>query len=264
MSQAEVLVMKGEDRDFVSSLTENPYLLYESTRLSENPVSINAVDRGLLPASSVGTKFPLLGPSRVDTPIDARRLRALSIRELETAVDRGDTLVPRQNIIECLRQRENLSDDGPTMVTGDHLKVAEDTVFASEVRLAHMADGAPAYQLERLAAVGDLIRKTINGRAGGKRHAILFDWRGVIDEILKDHPTDPYRSERGGASARREGGRPRRNRQRQDQRTCRISGNGQDNSPVSVMQASANKEGWSSAAGSYRKSTRFNWRERKP
>ena len=189
--QAEALVRKGEGRDFVTSLTANPYLLYESTRLSDKPVSINAVDRGLFPASSIRAKFPLPHPSRVDTPVDARRLRALSIRELEAAADQGDTIVQRENIVERLRQRNNSNDDDPTMVTGDLLKVAEDTLFADEVRIVHMADGAPAYQIERLGAAGDLIRKTVNGRAGGKRHGLVFDWRAELDEILKDLPIDP-------------------------------------------------------------------------
>ena len=188
--QAEALVRRGEGRDFVTSLTANPYLLYESTRLSDKPVSINAVDRGLSPASSIRAKFPLPHPSRVDTPVDARRLRALSIRELEAAADQGDTLVQRENIVERLRQRNNSNDDDPTMVTGDLLKVAEDTLFADEVRIVHMADGAPAYQLERLGTAGDLIRKTVNGRAGGKRHGLVFDWRGELDKILEDLPID--------------------------------------------------------------------------
>ena len=52
--------IEGKDSDFIS----NPYLIYESTRLTATPVPINSVDRGLLPAPSVRTKFPVLEPSQ--------------------------------------------------------------------------------------------------------------------------------------------------------------------------------------------------------
>ena len=104
LEQAEVLVTP-EGRNAVgveandSSFIDNPYLLYESTCLGTDPVSINAVDRGMIPAASVRAKFPVPEPSRIDTPVDARRLRALSIRQLEEAAERGNTLVPRESII---------------------------------------------------------------------------------------------------------------------------------------------------------------------
>ncbi|MYD94960.1 MAG: RNA helicase, partial [Chloroflexi bacterium] len=110
-----------EDADFI----RNPYLLYETTRLSLTPVAISAVDRGVFPASSFREQFPIPEPTRVDTPIDARRLRALSIRELETAATQGDTLVPRERIIEHLRRDEQADDDQQTLVTADLFRVAE-------------------------------------------------------------------------------------------------------------------------------------------
>ena len=151
----------GEDSAFI----DNPYLLYEATRLTTIPVSIGTVDRGLFPASSIREKFPILEPSRIDTPVDARRLRALSIRELEAAADQGHTLVQREKIIESLRRRDQTDDEQRTLVTGDLLRVAENTLFAGEVRVVDMKDGKPAYQIERLGAAGDLVRKTVEARA---------------------------------------------------------------------------------------------------
>ena len=139
-----------------SSFIDNPYLFYESTRLGTDPVSINVVDRGMLPAASVRAKFPVPEPSRIDTPVDARRLRSLSIRQLEQAAERGDTLVPRESIISALRTNDQARDNQATLVTGDLLRVAETTIFDEEVRVVEMANGNPAYQLERLAAARDL------------------------------------------------------------------------------------------------------------
>ena len=159
-------------------------------------MSISAVDRGLFPASSIRGKFPIPEPSRIDTPVDARRLRALSIRELEAASDQGDTLVPREKIIESLRQRDQADAEQLTLVTGDLLRVAEDTLFAGEVRVVEMSDGKPAYQLERLGAAGDLIRKTVEKRICGRRHGLVIDWRDELDRILEDPPTDQVEAEK--------------------------------------------------------------------
>ena len=147
-----------------AAVIRNPYLLYEATRLTSTPVSINAVDRGFFPAAALRERFPVPQPSRIATPVDARRLRALSIRELEAAAAQGDTLVPRERIVERLRRADQTDDDRQTLVTGDLLRVAEQEQFPGEVRVVQMADGTPAYQIERLGAVGDLIRKTVTRR----------------------------------------------------------------------------------------------------
>ena len=177
------LSIEREDSEFLS----NPYLLYEDTRLIGIPVSINAVDRGLLPASSVRTKFPVPERSRVDTLVDARRLRALSIYELERVAAQGDTLMSRESVVTNLRQRDSSDDESPTLATADLLGVAEDTLFAGEIRVVEMSDRKPAYQLERLGKAGDLIRKTVEARIKGKRHNIRADWRRLLDEELSDY-----------------------------------------------------------------------------
>ena len=189
--ERRTLGIEGGDSDFL----DNPYLLYEATRLTSTPVSIGAVDRGLLPALSVRRKFPMPEPSRIDTPVDVRRLRALSIRELEGAALQGHTLIPRERIIEKLRSGERAEDEERTLVTGDLLKVAEDTIFPGKVRVVEMADGDPAYQLERLGAAGDYIRKTVEARLHGKQHLLVADWRKELDENLPAPPTDPLEAE---------------------------------------------------------------------
>ena len=189
--ERRTLGIEGGDSDFL----DNPYLLYEATRLTSTPVSISAVDRGLLPALSVRGKFPIPEPSRIDTPVDVRRLRALSIRELEGAALQGHTLIPRERIIEKLRSGERAEDEQRTLVTGDLLKAAEDTIFPGEVRVVEMADGDPAYQLERLGAAGDYIRKTVEARLHGKQHLLVADWRKELDENLPAPPTDPVEAE---------------------------------------------------------------------
>lgn len=195
--QAEVLAIPEsraendialKDADFL----RNPYLIYEATRLTPVPVALGAVDRGLFPTAFVRERYPLPQTAAVQTAVDGRRLRALTIRELENAALRGDTLCPQAAVITALRTRE-LQQHGEehTPVTADLLAVAEDEHFSGEIRLTEMADGSRAYQLERLASVGELIRTTVTKRAEGQRHKLAIDWRAELDQQLGALPTDP-------------------------------------------------------------------------
>ena len=68
-------------------------------------------------------------------------------------------------------------------------------LFAGEIRVVEMTDGSPAYQLERLGAAGDIIRKTINARVQGRRHGVVSDWRSELDNELGPPPNDPLELE---------------------------------------------------------------------
>lgn len=175
------------DADYLS----NPYLIYETTRLTNTPVDIGTVDRGIFPTTFVRDRYPLPEISAVRTAVDGRRLRALTIRELEAAATCGDTLMPQATVVTHLRTREPEQDERHTPVTADLLAVAEEEHFAGEIRLAEMADGARAYQLERLAWAAELIRTNVEKRAGAKPHAIHADWRASLDEQLGALPADP-------------------------------------------------------------------------
>jgi flagellar biosynthesis GTPase FlhF len=79
-----------------------------------------------------------------------------------------------------------------TQVTADLLAVAEGEHFAGEVRLIKMADGRPAYQLERLGQTGEQIRSTIQQRVDPKtvRHQVAGNWRAELDQLLGPLPQD--------------------------------------------------------------------------
>jgi ATP-dependent exoDNAse (exonuclease V) alpha subunit len=168
------------DADFLA----NPYLIYESTRLTAIPVGIGTVDRGLFPAALVRERFPLSEPTLVRTAVDARRLRALVVRELESAAVRGDTLRARDDIITTLRSREENQDEARTEVTADLLAVAEEEQFDGVIRLIGMRDKRLAYQLERFAEVGTRIRDTVKKRSESARLELEVDWRSELNCFL--------------------------------------------------------------------------------
>jgi hypothetical protein len=166
-----------EDKDLLS----NPYLLYELTRSSLDPVSLYTADRGVFPDRIVRETHPLPEPSCLDGSTDARRVRALTVEILEQAGISGDTLLPQSRVIQSIRSLP-LSPDCP--VDQDLMNVIEDTMEPS-VSLVQMKDGKRAYKLRRLHQVGDIIRKAVLKRFNGKRHDLNEDWRKLLDQELK-------------------------------------------------------------------------------
>jgi len=177
----------GDDSAFI----DNPYRIYEATRLTTSPVAIGTADRGIFPTNFIRENFPLPPPSLVQTAVDSRRLRALCIRELERSALAGDTLRSRESIITTLRRGDVEQGENSVEVTGDHLSVAEEE-FGAEIRVVEMDDKSPAYQLQRLAIVGELIRNTVLKRIDAPRHEIIAHWREDLDRHLKDYPSDDY------------------------------------------------------------------------
>jgi len=196
LDQADVLAVPEERREWGIDLEDeefikNPYLFYEATRLTAVPVSLGAVDRGMFPTTFVREQFPLPEPSLVKTAVDARRLRALVIRELEGAALRGDTLRARADVVTSLRRLNESGDEQRTEVTADLLAVAEEEEFPGEMRLVELADGGRAYQLERLSQVGERIRNTVKKRSEAPRHNLRVDWDAELDRRLGEHTAGP-------------------------------------------------------------------------
>lgn len=168
---------------------ENPYLIYETTRFTETPISIQTLDRGLFPTHFIREKYPIPGAAEIKTAVDARRLRALTIRELETAALRGDTLMSVDDLITTLRSSEKQkyrNDSTPTEVTADLLDIAEEEQFDGVISLMGMRNGKRAYQLDRLKELGAVIRNKVTKSLGedAKRHELKVDWRAELDRFL--------------------------------------------------------------------------------
>jgi hypothetical protein len=186
LEQAKLLYVQEERANAGLTNTDaeilaNPYLLYELTRLTDDPMSIWTVDRGVFPSEAIRSEHPLPEPSALDAGTDARRVRALSITVLEDAAAKGSTLLPQDQAVLAIR---NLAIEPPCEVDADLMAVAKDS-FANAIIEVALANKAPALQLARLAEMGELIRSSITRRIGGKRLGIDADWRAMLDVYLK-------------------------------------------------------------------------------
>jgi hypothetical protein len=171
-----------------AAILANPYLLYELDRSSEDPIAVEAIDRGLLPATSVLEAHPLPELSRLRDRVDPRRVRALVVAVLEAASGEGHTVLPRGWLTERVAA---MPLDTPCPVGVDVLGGMRE-LFAPFVVEVSMGDGSPAFQLERYVGTGDLIRRTVEKRVGprSRRHALSVGWRAQVDKVLGPMPSE--------------------------------------------------------------------------
>ena len=168
------------------AILANPYLLYEVTRLTTDPVSVWTVDRGVFPDEVIREKHPLPAPTALDSGTDARRVRAFTVKVLEDAADDGNTLLPQNQVVLGIRA---LTLQPPCDVDADLMNVAKDD-FGDAIGELSMANGAPALQLGRLTEVGATIHGAIGKRVKGKRMTVSADWRTLLDAHLPAQSID--------------------------------------------------------------------------
>jgi ATP-dependent exoDNAse (exonuclease V) alpha subunit len=171
-----------------AALARNPYLLYELDRGSEEPISIQVVDRGMMPSAAIARAHPLPDRCRLEDAVDPRRVRALVVAALEAESLEGHTLLPRDQLVDAVARVA--PEDTPCPVGTDVLNGLREHL-APLVREVPMATGA-AYQLDRYQRTGELIRSTVDKRVGSKakRHALSHDWRARVDAALPPPPSE--------------------------------------------------------------------------
>jgi hypothetical protein len=163
-----------------ADLLANPYLFFERDRRSSDPISVWTIDRGAFPTPAVRDVHPLPEPSRIDDPTDRKRVRALVVEALESAGAEGHTLQPRSSVVTTVREYP-LDPECP--IDGDLLDVVEDS-FDPWVSVESMANGGPAYQLDRLCESRHVVSSFVEKRIGGIRHSLPYDWDSVLDDLL--------------------------------------------------------------------------------
>ena len=165
------------------AILANPYLLFESTRLTVDPISVWTVDRGVFPEEIIRKIHPLSEPSALDAGTDARRVRALTVKVLEDRANSGNTLMPQDQVVLAIR---NLNIKPGCDVDGDLMDVSKD-IFEDVIFETPLKNGNPALQLCRLSEMGEVIRKAIDKRIKGNRLSVDASWRALLDKYLDVH-----------------------------------------------------------------------------
>lgn len=163
-----------------TEILANPYLCFEDDRGRIDPISAAVIDRGLFPDAAIVASAPVPDPSRCAEAIDPRRGRALMITALDRAASEGHTLLPQSWIVQRVR---DLDISPQCAVGGDWIK-AFGKFLKARIAAASMADGTPAWQLQKYAESRDIISARVKRRLVGKRHTGEHDWRALIDRQL--------------------------------------------------------------------------------
>ena len=162
-------------------LLQNPYLLYEADRIRQDAIPVTVIDRGSYPPPAVTSSLPIPAPSAMTEPQDPRRARALMLSALERSAAIGHTLLPQDQLVTDVR---SMPVEPPCPIDGDLLAVIGDSLKPA-LQPAHMLDGRPGHQLDRLSAARTRISQEVRKRyATKKRHTVEADWRTVLDDLL--------------------------------------------------------------------------------
>ena len=161
-------------------ILENPYILYEQTRLKLDDLylSVQKVDRAVFPVPSIAEKYPLQAPSRLVSDNDERRIRAVIISVLENAAVQGHTFLPCTILTDRV---QNLTLDPACVVTSDMITAVE-TFISPEVMKREMKDGSEYYKLVRLNEFDIEIERRVKKRIKASKIPVTAHWRSMLDK----------------------------------------------------------------------------------
>jgi hypothetical protein len=100
------------DREII----ENPYLLYERTRICADAfkIAVRKVDMAVFPPKELRDTYPLLSPLALDSENDERRIRAITVSTLEQQALTGHTVYPQSKLINA--KRHDITEDWGKLV----------------------------------------------------------------------------------------------------------------------------------------------------
>jgi hypothetical protein len=160
---------------------ENPYSLFEFR--PEEPLAFSTIDRGLWPQDAEALRA--LAGDPIDEPVteasDDRRVRAASLHVLERAAEQGHTLLDEAGLRKRLVQLEIEPKCNP-VDTALEIAAREFEPLIQERELAREA--GRGWQMNRLAAVSDLIRADVRRRNESPALEVSWDWADRIAQVL--------------------------------------------------------------------------------
>lgn len=166
-----------------NEIVENPYIIYEKTRLlnADLVISVKRVDRAIFPVPEIISKYPIEAPSALTSDNDWRRVRAMAVDTMEKAALEGHTIMPCTMLIDRIKA---LVLEPECTVTSDIMD-AIDPLLRSELIRREMKDGTEYYKMVRMNEFDQIIEKRISRRLRAPKISVNADWRSILDKFLK-------------------------------------------------------------------------------
>ena len=172
--------LEFSDKDIL----ENPYIIYEKTRLFETEYRISAkkVDMAVFPPEIIRDINDLQEPSALESGNDERRVRAYIVSQLEQEALNGHTVYPKEFIVTRINE---LPIEPECYVNNDIMGAIQD--FLEGEMTVIDCEGGEAYQLNRLKEFDEIIRSSVKSKTekDNKRHQIDEDWDLIVEEEFK-------------------------------------------------------------------------------
>ncbi len=184
LNNAQAKTILAQYQDWIGTTDEilaNPYLLYEKTRFYfKGLLSFKQLDKALLPPPKISEVFPLSEATLMESNLDERRVRAISVLVLEEAADQGHSILLFEDVLQRIEEKaldESLPINEDLLMTA-----AESEFFKIEVELI-VGEKTLFLKLARLSELKHVITQKINKeRIVNRPHNIEHDWLQFVNE----------------------------------------------------------------------------------
>ena len=184
---------EAEDHEII----ENPYRVFEVSRFDWEGISLSTIDKGVFPEQVVREAHPLDAPSKLDSAVDRRRIRAFTIKALEDSAEMGHTLAFPGDLAEDILK---MAGQPECPATSDML-IANVPEMFPEV-LSFENGGEIALRLGRYETIGESVRKQVLGRVNAGRHVVQANWEQLVaNEFVHADDNDERRAQEEKAAA---------------------------------------------------------------
>jgi energy-coupling factor transporter ATP-binding protein EcfA2 len=161
----------------------NLYKIYEELRvLYKGEISFSKIDKAVFPPENIRVTFPLDERSAMPDKLDLRRVRACAVMILDEASDQGHSLLPFEDTLERMAERE-YADDFP--INGDILKsICEENDFQEQILFIN-DDKNYFLKLQSLVNIKTIITKWISKTNLNKKYNINHKWDKLVNDFFK-------------------------------------------------------------------------------
>jgi DNA replication protein DnaC len=166
-----------------AEILENPYLIYEISIKTIEPISYATIDIGLMLNNH---EMLLPNSTKKFHSLSKERIRALTIMELENQTNYGHTLYAEDDLIKKIAA---LPVEPQCNLDADHFNLAA-SIFDDKIVPHFTVDKKKVYQLKRYDDIAEIINESIKKRIKARRHKINENWENYLSEKIVFKDTD--------------------------------------------------------------------------
>lgn len=189
---------RGQVND--AAIIANPYRVVETDLgdAKEKPVDLGKIDRGLMPDSTIAAAHPVPSPSKIESALDSRRVRAAFVSVLRNAGQQGDSLLTEDEALEALT-RLDLSQ--PCEVSTDWIngntKNIESEIARFILKRPETDTPVQCLQLTDVLKREQQLSKILRKRAETALDSLKENWEELLRESISDQGVEvDFRTER--------------------------------------------------------------------